>query len=499
MAKEKIRVRYAPSPTGHLHIGNARTALFNYLFARHNKGTMVLRIEDTDQKRNVKGGSKSQMENLHWLGIDWDEGPDKGGDYGPYRQSERKEIYQKYIDQLIDEGKAYYSYKTEEELEAQREEQRAAGVAPHYTYEYEGMTADEIKQAQDEAKAKGLKPVVRIHIPEMETYSWDDIVKGHLEFESDTIGGDFVIQKRDGMPTYNFAVVIDDHLMKITHVLRGDDHVSNTPKQLVVYEALGWEPPKFGHMTLIINSETGKKLSKRDESVLQFIEQYRDLGYLPEAMFNFITLLGWSPKGENEIFNKREFIKQFDPARLSKSPAAFDQKKLEWINNQYIKKADRDTLLDLALNNLQEAGLVDEHPTPEKMEWVRQLVNIYSVQMSYTKQIVDMAKIFFEEAKDLSDKEIEEIKNDDGRGVIEEFKKQLDLIPRFTSVQIMNAIQATRKATGIKGRKLFMPIRIATTRSMVGPGIGEAMELLGKERVLEHIDLTLKQMSANNL
>lgn len=499
MAKEKIRVRYAPSPTGHLHIGNARTALFNYLFARHNKGTMVLRIEDTDQKRNVKGGSKSQMENLHWLGIDWDEGPDKGGDYGPYRQSERKEIYQKYIDQLIDEGKAYYSYKTEEELEAQREEQRAAGVAPHYTYEYEGMTADEIKQAQDEAKAKGLKPVVRIHIPEMETYSWDDIVKGHLEFESDTIGGDFVIQKRDGMPTYNFAVVIDDHLMKITHVLRGDDHVSNTPKQLVVYEALGWEPPKFGHMTLIINSETGKKLSKRDESVLQFIEQYRDLGYLPEAMFNFITLLGWSPKGENEIFNKREFIKQFDPARLSKSPAAFDQKKLEWINNQYIKKADRDTLLDLALNNLQEASLVDEHPTPEKMEWVRQLVNIYSVQMSYTKQIVDMAKIFFEEAKDLSDKEIEEIKNDDGRGVIEEFKKQLDLIPRFTSVQIMNAIQATRKATGIKGRKLFMPIRIATTRSMVGPGIGEAMELLGKERVLEHIDLTLKQMSANNL
>ncbi len=499
MAKEKIRVRYAPSPTGHLHIGNARTALFNYLFARHNKGTMVLRIEDTDQKRNVKGGSKSQMENLHWLGIDWDEGPDKGGDYGPYRQSERKEIYQKYIDQLIDEGKAYYSYKTEEELEAQREEQRAAGVAPHYTYEYEGMTADEIKQAQDEAKAKGLKPVVRIHIPEMETYSWDDIVKGHLEFESDTIGGDFVIQKRDGMPTYNFAVVIDDHLMKITHVLRGDDHVSNTPKQLVVYEALGWEPPKFGHMTLIINSETGKKLSKRDESVLQFIEQYRDLGYLPEAMFNFITLLGWSPKGENEIFNKREFIKQFDPARLSKSPAAFDQKKLEWINNQYIKKADRDTLLDLALNNLQEAGLVDEHPTPEKMEWVRQLVNIYSVQMSYTKQIVDMAKIFFEEAKDLSDEEIEEIKNDDGRGVIEEFKKQLDLIPRFTSVQIMNAIQATRKATGIKGRKLFMPIRIATTRSMVGPGIGEAMELLGKERVLEHIDLTLKQMRANNL
>lgn len=375
------------------------------------------------------------------------------------------------------------------------------GIAPHYTYEYEGLTADEIAQKQEEAKAKGLKPVVRIHIPEMETYSWEDIVKGHLSFESDTIGGDFVIQKRDGMPTYNFAVVVDDHLMEITHVLRGDDHVSNTPKQLAVYEALGWEPPKFGHMTLIINAETGKKLSKREEdkSVLQFIEQYRDLGYLPDAMFNFITLLGWSPVGENEIFTQRELIKQFDPARLSNSPAAFDRRKLEWINNQYIKKADRDTLLDLALNNLQEAGLVEKDPNPEKMEWVRQLVNIYSVQMSYTKQIVDLAKIFFDAPKDLSDEEIDEIRKDEARPVIEEFKKQIDLIPRFTSPQIMKAVQATRQETGIKGRRLFMPIRIATTRSMVGPGIGEAMELLGKEKVHEHLDLTLKQMSENGL
>ena len=321
------------------------------------------------------------------------------------------------------------------------------------------------------------------------------MVKGKVSFESDTIGGDFVIQKRDGMPTYNFAVVIDDHLMEITHVLRGDDHVANTPKQLVVYEALGWEPPKFGHMTLIINSETGKKLSKRDESVLQFIEQYRDLGYLPDAMFNFITLLGWSPVGESEIFSQRELIKSFDPKRLSKSPAAFDQKKLEWINNQYVKKADRDLLLDLALNNLQEAGLVDKEISPEKMEWVRQLVNIYAVQMSYTKQIVDIAKIFFEEAPELSDAEIEEIKKDDARPVIEEFKKQLNAVPRFTAVQAMNAIQATRRETGVKGRKLFMPIRIAATRSMVGPGIGEAIELMGKEKVNKHIDLTLKQLS----
>ena len=495
LANKKIRVRYAPSPTGHLHIGNARTALFNYLFARHNTGTLVLRIEDTDTARNVEGGAESQIENLHWLGIDWDEGPDVGGDYGPYKQSERKDIYQKYIDQLLEEGKAYYSFETEEELEAQREEQRAMGIAPHYVYEYEGMTADEIAKSQEEARAKGLKPVVRIHIPEGVTYEWDDIVKGHLSFESDTIGGDFVIQKRDGMPTYNFAVVIDDHFMEISHVLRGDDHISNTPKQLCVYEALGWEAPVFGHMTLIINSATGKKLSKRDESVLQFIEQYRELGFLPEAMFNFITLLGWSPVGESEIFSKREFIKQFDPARLSKSPAAFDQKKLDWVNNQYMKTADRDELLDLSLHNLQEAGLVEASPEPGKMEWVRQLVNMYANQMSYTKQIVDLSKIFFTEAKYLTDEEIDEIKKDEARPAIENFRSQLEKLDNFTAKKIMGAIQATRKETGIKGRKLFMPIRIATTRSMVGPGIGEAMELMGKEKVMKHLDLTLKQLS----
>ncbi len=495
LANDKIRVRYAPSPTGHLHIGNARTALFNYLFARHTKGTLVLRIEDTDLARNVEGGSESQMKNLKWLGIDWDEGPDVGGPYGPYRQSDRKAIYQKYIDQLMAEGKAYKSYMTEAELTAQRDEQRAQKIAPHYVYEYEGMNEEEIAQSQAASEAKGLKPVIRFRVPKHETVKWDDIVKGKISFDTDTIGGDFVIQKRDGMPTYNFAVVIDDHLMKISHVLRGDDHIANTPKQLVIYEAFGWEPPKFGHMTLIINSATGKKLSKRDESVLQFIEQYRDMGYLPAAMFNFITLLGWSPVGESEIFSKRELIKAFDPNRLSKSPAAFDQKKLEWVNNQYMKSADRDMLLDLALNNLQEAGLVEKEPTPAKLEWVRQLVNIYSVQMSYTKQIVDFSKLFFTDPKALSETEMAELKKDDARAVITEFEKQLDLIPRMTSTQIMQAIFATRMATSVKGRKLFMPIRIATTRSMVGPGIGEAIELLGKEKCQKHIEATLDQMS----
>jgi nondiscriminating glutamyl-tRNA synthetase len=495
LADSKIRVRYAPSPTGHLHIGNARTALFNYLFARHNNGTLVLRIEDTDTKRNIEGGEKSQIDMLHWLGIDWDEGPDVGGDFGPYRQSERRDIYTPLIQELVDKGFAYESYKTEAELEAQREGQKARGEMPHYVYEYEGMSDAEKAQAIADAKAKGLEPVIRFHVPTDKSYVWDDIVKGKIDIEGKTIGGDFVIQKRDGMPTYNFAVVVDDHLMEITHVLRGDDHIANTPKQLMIYEAFGWTPPKFGHMTLIINAATGKKLSKRDESVLQFIEQYRELGYLPDAMFNFITLLGWSPKGEDEIFTKKQFIKLFDEHRLSKSPAAFDQKKLEWINNQYVKKANPSLISDLALENLIEAKRIDATPDTKTIEWVRQLVALFADQMSYTQQIIELSEIFFLEPPALDADAIAELSTDTAPTVLKAFQAKIDALEIFTANRIQNIIYDIQHETGIRGRKLYMPIRIATTREMHGPQLAESVELLGKAKVLAHLDETLQQMS----
>lgn len=496
MAKDKIRVRYAPSPTGHLHIGNARTALFNYLFARHNKGTFVLRIEDTDTKRNIADGEKSQMDNLAWLGIDWDEGPDKPGNYGPYRQSKRKDIYRPLINELLEKGLAYESYMTEEELEAQREEQKARGEAPRYVYEYEGMSEEEIKEVQAKAQAKGLKPVVRIRLPHDKVYEWDDIVKGKVSFNSDTIGGDFVIQKRDGMPTYNFAVVVDDHLMEITHVLRGDDHVANTPKQLAVYEAFGWQAPVFGHMSLIINSETGKKLSKRDETVLQFIEQYRSLGYLPEAMFNFITLLGWSPVGESEIFSKKDFIKMFDPKRLSKSPAAFDSKKLEWINNQYVKAADSDEITDSSLKQLIKAEKIASDPDVMTIQWVRQLVNLYKRQMSYTGQLAEMAEIFFNEPPVLDEAAKAELADPSAKVVLDEFAKRMKTLPIFDAVSIQETIRKIQKETGVRGRKLYMPIRIATTREMHGPELAPSIELLGRKKVLRHLEQTLTEMEA---
>lgn len=495
MAKEEIRVRYAPSPTGHLHIGNARTALFNYLFARHHKGTFVLRIEDTDLKRNIEDGEKSQLDNLTWLGIDWDEGPDKPGAYGPYRQSERKDIYEPLIQELLDKDLAYESYMTEEELATQREEQKARGEAPRYIYEYAGMSPEEIKASQAAAKAKGLKPVVRIRVPHDVTYEWDDIVKGHVSFKSDTIGGDFVIKKRDGMPTYNFAVVVDDHLMKISHVLRGDDHVANTPKQLAVYQAFGWQAPVFGHMSLIINSETGKKLSKRDETVLQFIEQYRSLGYLPDAMFNFITLLGWSPVGESEIFNQKEFIKMFDEKRLSKSPAAFDNKKLEWINNQYVKAADEDRIVDSALRQLIKADRLPADPDVWQIEWARKMISLYKQQMSYTGEIVELSEIFFTEPPQLSDDAKQELADESAKIVLAAFAKKVQALPIFDAYAIQNAIRSIQQETKIKGRKLYMPIRIATTREMHGPDLAPSIELLGRTKVLEHLEKTLAEMA----
>ncbi|MGX4687539.1 glutamate--tRNA ligase [Vagococcus sp. JNUCC 83] len=486
----KVRVRYAPSPTGHLHIGNARTALFNYLFARHHGGDFIIRIEDTDQKRNIEDGEKSQLDNLAWLNIDWDESPDKPGEYGPYRQSERRDIYQPLVDQLLASNLAYKCYCTEEELEAERESQRSRGQIPRYN----GKCAHLTPEQQAEKEAEGITPVVRFRVPKGEEYTFDDIVKGNITFESDSVGGDFVILKRDGMPTYNFAVAVDDHMMKITHVLRGDDHIANTPKQLMIYEAFGWTPPRFGHMTLIINTETGKKLSKRDETILQFIEQYRELGYLPEAMFNFISLLGWSPVGEEEIFSQEELIKIFDADRLGKSPAAFDNKKLEWISNQYMKQLDRKTMAEMALPYLIEAGLVEENPTAEKQAWVEELVSLYQPQMSYAKEIVELSSLFFNDTLTFDDAAKEVLSDEQVPEVLEAFKAQLNELDEFDVPTIKKAIKAVQKETGAKGKKLFMPIRVAVSGQMHGPELAETILLLGKEQATEHINLALKEI-----
>ncbi|MBC1285521.1 glutamate--tRNA ligase [Listeria booriae] len=484
---KRVRVRYAPSPTGHLHIGNARTALFNYLFARHNDGDFVIRIEDTDQKRNIENGESSQLENLAWLGMDWDEGVDKGGNYGPYRQSERQHLYDSLIEQIVAEGKAYKCYCTEEELEAEREEQKANSMMPRYSGKCRHLTAEQ--RAQKEAQ--GLKPSIRYAVQPGKTYTFNDMVKGDVSFESDGIG-DFVIVKKDGIPTYNFAVAIDDHLMEMTHVLRGDDHISNTPKQLMIYEAYGWEPPTFGHMTLIVN-ESKRKLSKRDESIIQFIEQYKDLGYLPNALFNFIAMLGWSPEGEDEIFSKEEFIKIFDPKRLSKSPALFDTHKLTWVNNQYVKQLDLEQVVNLCLPHLVKAGLVSATADADELAWVHKLVSLYHEQMSFGAEIVELSAMFFTDDVEFDEEEKEVLAGEQVPEVLAAFKEEMATIEPFAADEVKAAIKRVQKATGAKGKGLFMPIRVAVTGEMHGPELPQSIEVLGRGKVVNRLENRLNE------
>ena len=482
----KVRVRYAPSPTGNLHIGNARTALFNYLFAKHYGGDFVLRIEDTDFKRNKEEGERSQLKYMNWLGLDYDEGIGKEKEFGPYRQSERIEIYQKYAEQLLAEDKAYKCYMTAEELEAEREEQVTNGLPPRYSGKHAHLT----KEEQEQFEKEGRKPSIRIRVPQDRTYSFNDMVKGELSFEGKDFG-DFVIVKNDGVATYNFAVAIDDHLMEISHVLRGDDHVSNTPKQLVVYEALGFKPPIFGHMTLIVN-ENKKKLSKRDETIIQFIEQYDDLGYLPEALFNFITLLGWSPEGEQEIFTREEFVEIFDEKRLSKSPAFFDNNKLTWINNQYIKAQPLERIVNIALPFFVKEGVATQEEVDNNRAWFEKLISLYQPQMSYGAEIVELTKQFFVEEIKFDEEELEILKQDTTIAVFEDFLEKLEVAGDFTSESIKTLIKTIQKDTGVKGKNLFMPIRIASTGSMHGPELNTSLELLGRDRVVARVKAALE-------
>lgn len=483
---DQVRVRYAPSPTGHLHIGNARTALFNYLFARNLGGKFIIRIEDTDVKRNIAGGEESQLKYLKWLGIDWDESVDVGGEYGPYRQTERLDLYRIYWQDLLDRGLAYRCYCTEEELEAEREEQTARGETPRYSGKHRDLT-EEQRLAYE---AEGRIASIRFRVPEDRTYTFDDIVKGSISFNTKEMG-DFVIVKKDGIPTYNFAVAVDDHLMAITHVLRGEDHISNTPRQLMIYEALGWEPPLFGHMTLIVGDDH-KKLSKRNESIIQFIEQYDQLGYLPEALFNFIALLGWSPEGEEEIFSKEQLISIFTADRLSKSPAVFDTNKLAHLNNHYIKHADPQRIAALAIPHLQKAGRLPAALSGEQQVWAESLVALYQEQLNSASDIVHLSELFFRNHLELEAEGAQILAESQVSEVLSAFLAKVEAAEDFTASNMAVLIKEVQKETGHKGKALFMPIRVALTGQTHGRDLNITIALLGRNRVIERLRSQIK-------
>ncbi len=456
---KKIRTRYAPSPTGYLHIGGARTALFCYLFAKHNNGDFIVRIEDTDVKRNIKDGENSQLDNLEWLGIIADESPRKPNEkYGKYRQSEKLDRYNQVINELMENGHAYKAYDSSEELSVQKAEQEKNGVFSfRYDREWLKITNEE-KARRDKAGEYSI----RLALPKNKDYSWKDMVRGNITVNTTDIG-DFVIKKQDGFPTYNLAVVVDDHDMEISHVFRGEEHTTNTPKQLAIYNLMKWETPRFAHLTIITNME-GKKLSKRDLTTKQFIADYKEEGFISEAIFNFLALLGWTSADSSEVNSREELIKKFDSTRWSKSPSKFDTKKMEWFSKQYFKQLPNDEVI----KKLEEATSVKGF----EKEWLELFSETYKQNAVTTSDMVNALEIYRNtDARDAENTE-----------VISTFKAELNKND-FSIEGIQNAINATKDITGAKGKSLFMPIRLETTYQEHGPELAKAIYLFGKELI----------------
>ncbi len=484
-----VRVRFAPSPTGPLHIGGARSALFNWLFARKHGGTFLVRIEDTDVERSSMVSEEVILEDLKWLGMNWDEGILVGGDKGPYRQSERLSLYKPFWEKLLEEGKVYHCFCTEEELEAERESLRKKGKMPRYL----GRCRDLTPEKREELRKEGRKPVVRFKVSEGEIIRIDDLIRGEVDFESDGIG-DFIIVKSDGIPTYNFAVVLDDALMEISHVIRGEEHLSNTPRQVLLYRALNLRVPVFAHISLILG-EDRTKMSKRHGATS--ISQYRDMGFLPEGLINFLVLLGWAPEGEREIFSLEELVKEFSLERVSKSAAVFNHKKLDWMNSEYIKKSSPERITDLALPFLQEAGLIKTQINEEEYDWLKQVISLLQEQLDYVSQIVSLIKIFFGDKVEKILPEGAEVMNEEkSRQVAARFGEEVLKEQTWDLSVIKDVFKRIGKELGVGGKKLFQPVRVGLTGSLQGPDLQNLILLLGRERVAKRLKNTLDRADA---
>ena len=472
---EKTRTRFAPSPTGYMHIGNLRTAIFEYLIAKHDNGDFILRIEDTDQTRKVEGATEFIYETLKLCGFSIDEGPLNSKEYGPYVQSERIEIYQEYAHKLVEMGKAYYCFCTEERLNELREVANLNKVPFMYDGHCKNISREEAL-ARIEA---GEKYVIRQAMPKEGETVIDDIVYGKVVIDNSVLE-DQILLKSDGYPTYNFANVIDDHLMKITHVVRGKEYLDQTAKYNLLYEAFGWDKPKYIHVAMVLG-EDGSKLSKRNGDA-SFMDLYNE-GYLPEAIVNYLVLLGWSPNSNQEVFSMDELIKEFSPERISKSSSQYDVKKLNWFNAQYIKKLEDDKYLELVMPFLKEAYDL----TNKSEEWIKHLALIYKNHINYGKQIVSDVSLFFDKETKPSEECIEFMKNEEVPTVINAFKQEIEAISDWNIENISNAINNVKEKTGVKGKMLYMPIRIKVSGIMHGPELPDTIFLIGKDTVVDRL------------
>jgi glutamyl-tRNA synthetase len=477
---QNVRVRFAPSPTGHLHVGGARTALFNWLFARNRGGTFILRIEDTDRERSTEESLIGIVDALKWLGLGWDEGPGAPGECGPYFQSERRGIYRQWADRLASEGKAYACFCTPQELAERKEAMRREGREARYDRKCLAVPPEEATSLI----ASGKPHVMRLKTSDEGVIEFKDLVHGDIAVPAEQID-DFIIVKSDGYPTYNFAAAVDDALMGITHIIRGDDHLSNTPRQVLLYEAFGTDLPAFAHVPLIMGPDKGR-LSKRHGSTS--IQQFRDDGYLPEAMVNYLALLGWSYDDSAQLFTLDELVEKFSLEKVSDTPAVFDYKKLQWMNGEYMKRKTAGERVGMVIPHLAAAGLVTE-PVDENMRaYIKRVVEVVGDRLKMAKDIAELSDFFFVDKVEYDPKDAEKfLKRHYVGPAFRILEDRLDRLHAYNELGIEELMRGLAAEMGLKAGELIHPVRVALTGRRHSPGMFEVMTLLGKEKVIARL------------
>ena len=470
-----VRVRFAPSPTGYLHVGGARTALFNWLFAKRHGGKFILRIEDTDLERSTLEAEEGLLRDMQWLGLTWDEGPGKGP-LGPYRQSERTEIYRREARALVAKGLAYPCFCTEEDLEKKRQQAEAEHRSPHYDRTCLRLPADEVKRRIDAEKPH----VIRVKVPDRD-YHVDDLVRGRVEWKSETLG-DFIIMRSNGMPVYNFCVVVDDALMEISHVIRAEEHLTNTHRQLILYEAMGRPIPQFAHVSLILGPDK-TKLSKRHGATS--VGQYKDDGFLVEAMNNFLALLGWNEGTDQEIYTMAQLAEKFSLERINPAPAVFDHAKLTWMNGQYIRALPPEKLSEMLVPWLEAA-----RPGEARFRdpsWMAKLTTLAQAHLTVLKDVVSLVRPLFEHPEPADDEARAVMAAPEVPALMAALRDEFTKAPAWNRDAFNAAIKAAGKAANAKGKALFMPIRVKLTGSCHGPDMVGILDLLGRDEVLKRL------------
>ncbi len=479
-----VRVRFAPSPTGYLHVGGLRTALYNYLFARRNNGTFILRIEDTDRSRFVEGAVENLIETLRWAGLEYDEGPLKGGAKGPYVQSERLDTYHHYARQLIDSGKAYYAFDTPQELEVMRKTLEQQGVFPKYDRRALKLSPDDVKAKL----AAGEPAVVRMKVPDATVIAFDDIVRGRVEFSSDLID-DQVLLKSDGYPTYHLANVVDDHLMEISHVIRGEEWLSSTPKHVLLYRAFGWELPVFAHLPLLLNPDKSK-LSKRQGDVA--VEDFRRKGYLKEALVNFVAFLGWNPGDEREIFTLDELVKEFSLERVGKSGAVFNIEKLDWLNAHYLRKKPDAELVGMLRKELGQSDFADNQFSDE---YLLAVINAMRERVSFPKEFVEKSPYFFHAPEQYDPDVVKKRWTPDAPARLKRLADEFSRLERPQKEDYESALNQTAAELNVKNSDLIHPLRLAVSGMGAGPGLYDILHILGKDETIRRINSAIERLT----